>query len=70
MKSFTREERCTKIVGMDYIYQQWLEANEEDLKGNWESMGAVERYEEGGDFPTYCLNQYEDQKDFSNTATL
>jgi hypothetical protein len=58
------------MVDMDYIYQKWLTANEDDLRDQWSVMGSVERFEEGGDFPTYCLNQYEAQKDFSNTATL
>lgn len=45
----------------------WYEANKEDLKDMWESMGEVERFEKGGDFTTFCIGQYEDSRDFSNS---
>lgn len=49
------------IVTMtDPRYNRWLEANKDDMLNMWESMGIVERHEEGGDFDTFCSNQYHD----------
>lgn len=44
----------------DPRYNRWLEANKDDMLNMWESMGIVERHEEGGDFDTFCSNQYHD----------
>jgi len=41
------------------VYHHWFEANKDDLKDMWESMGFIERHEEGGDFPTFCKGQYD-----------
>jgi len=40
-------------------YDHWLCANLTDLQESWAVMGEVEKYEEGGDFPTFCQNQYD-----------
>ena len=40
-------------------YNLWLEANKGDMLDMWESMGIVERYEEGGDFDTFCELQFD-----------
>lgn len=42
----------------DSTYVTWLEANRTDLQDMWSSMGIVERHEEGGDFATFCKEQY------------
>ena len=47
---------------------EWYEANKEDLKDMWESMGEVERFEKGGDFDTFMQGEYEDSRDFSNSG--
>ena len=48
-------------------YQQWLESEQAALSEEWEAMGEDRRYEEGTDFGTFCRNQYDDYRDFSNS---
>jgi hypothetical protein len=42
------------------VYNNWLEANEEDLLDQWESIGEVEQWEMGEDFETFCETQYQE----------
>lgn len=40
-----------------FPYSQWLALHKEEMKDNWESMGDVEKFEEGS-FKEYCMKQY------------
>lgn len=62
------EPKGVAKIGVSDSMTTWYEANKEDLKDMWESMGDVERFEEGGDFTTFCIGQYEDSRDFSNSG--
>lgn len=44
-------------------YNIWLLDNEGDLKDQWESMGTVEKFEEGPTFDDYCKSQYNSSPD-------
>lgn len=43
-------------------YGVWLLENEIDLKDMWQSMGSVERFEEGGSFEAFCDQQYKNNQ--------
>lgn len=40
-------------------FDHWCEENRDMLKDSWESMGEVERFEEGPTFDDYRRNQYD-----------
>lgn len=43
-------------------FNDYIEAHEDDLRDQWESMGMVERFEEGGTFEKFCEEQFQDEE--------
>lgn len=50
-----------------YAYDQWLDSELPNLKKRWQAFSDADK-EELGDFDTYCRQEYDDSRDFSNSG--